>query len=140
MRSDYGTNFIGAYAPLWNVFRVASAKARNIVDKVVQEGDELRFNPPQHFGDIWEAAAMFLDKVEACFNYRPLQVIADDPEDLEALTPGHSFIGALLKALSEPLSSNVPTNRLNRWRLFQQMRDYLWSHEYLQGLQLRAKW
>ncbi|KMQ89675.1 hypothetical protein RF55_10667 [Lasius niger] len=100
-----------------------------------------------HFGGLWEAAvkalkhhlrrvigetklifkemATFLAKIEACVNSRPLQALTDDPEDLDALTPGHFLIGAPLNAIPEPLMLDVPVNQLSRWRLLQQMRDHL---------------
>ncbi|EFN69637.1 hypothetical protein EAG_00358, partial [Camponotus floridanus] len=37
----------------------------------------------------YEEMATLLAQVESCLNSRPLQPMSDDPEDLEALTPGH---------------------------------------------------
>ncbi|KMQ81477.1 hypothetical protein RF55_26206, partial [Lasius niger] len=68
-----------------------------------------------------------LAEVEACLNSRPLRALTDDPEDLDALTPGHFLVGAPLNAIPEPSLLEVPANRLSRWRLLQQMRDHLWQ-------------
>lgn len=86
---------------------------------------------------------MFLAEVEACLNSRPLQALSDDPEDLEALTPGPFLMGAPLLAIPEPSLLDVSPNRLSCWRLLQRMRDHLWqlwTREYLQGLTPRSKW
>lgn len=126
-----------------------------------------RFNPPSapHFGGIWEVAvkavkhhlrqvvgdatltfeemSTFLAEIEACLNSRPLQALTDDPDDLEALTPGHFLIGAPLVSVPEPTLSEVPPNRLTRWQLLQQIRDHLWQRwaaEYVTTLLPRAKW
>ncbi|KMQ82693.1 hypothetical protein RF55_22118 [Lasius niger] len=126
-----------------------------------------RFNPPgaPHFGGLWEAVVKstkhhlrrvlggasltyeemvtLLTQVEACLNSRPLSALTDDPEDVSALTPGHLLIGAPITALPEPSLKDVPTGRLSRWQLLQQMRDQFWirwHREYLQGLLTRTKW
>ncbi|XP_018397678.1 PREDICTED: uncharacterized protein LOC108775726 [Cyphomyrmex costatus] len=87
--------------------------------------------------------ATFLAEVEACLNSRPLQALTDDPDDLDALTPGHFLIGAPLIAIPEPSLLDTSSNALSRWRLLQSMRDHFWhrwSQEYLQGLTPRPKW
>lgn len=128
---------------------------------------EWRFNPPAapHFGGLWEAAvkaakhhlrrvigdatltfeemSTLLSQIEACLNSRPLSALSDDPDDVSALTPGHLLIGAPLTALPEPSLSSVPSGRLSRWELLQQMRDHFWerwTREHLQGLIARQKW
>ncbi|KMQ82727.1 hypothetical protein RF55_22043 [Lasius niger] len=83
-----------------------------------------------------------LTQVEACLNSRPLSALTDDPEDVSALTPGHLLIGAPITALPEPSLKDVPTGRLSRRQLLQQMRDQFWirwHREYLQGLLTRTK-
>jgi len=83
-----------------------------------------------------------LTEVEACLNSRPLQALSDDPDNLDALTPGHFLIGASLNVVPEASLLDASPNQLSRWRLLQQMRDHLWqgSKEYLQELTPRAKW
>ncbi|XP_071579066.1 uncharacterized protein [Temnothorax nylanderi] len=165
--SDCGTNFVGADNQLRALFQAANREVHRVIGHLADEGVQWHFNPPAapHFGGLWEAAVKsmkrhlrrvigettltfeemttFLAEVEACLNSRPLQALTDDPEDLDALTPGHFLIGGPLNAIPEPSTVDMPTNRLNRWRLLQNMRDHLWqrwSREYLQELTPRPKW
>ena len=158
---------MGADRQLRELFRAASREVHTIIGRLADQGIRWSFNPPSapHFGGLWEAAVKsvkhhlrrtlgeskltfeelttFLAEVEACLNSRPLQALSDDPEDLGALTPGHFLVGAPLIAVPEPSLLDVPSNRLTRWRLLQQMRNHLWqrwSREYLQGLSPRPKW
>ncbi|XP_024879015.1 uncharacterized protein LOC112459229 [Temnothorax curvispinosus] len=165
--SDCGTNFVGADNQLKALFQAANRDVHRVIGHLADEGVQWHFNPPAapHFGGLWEAAVKsmkrhlrrvigettrtfeemttFLAEVEACLNSRPLQALTDDPEDLDALTPGHFLIGAPLNAIPEPSTVDIQTNRLSRWRLLQNMRDHLWqrwSREYLQELTPRPKW
>lgn len=91
----------------------------------------------------FEEMSTLLAQIEAMLNSRPLQALSDDPDDLDALTPGHFLVGGLLSAVPAPSLTDEPRGRLQRWQLVQQMRDHVWqrwSQEYLQGLQARTKW
>ena len=147
--SDCGTNFVGADRQLQDLFKAASRDGQRIMGSLAEEGITWHFNPPAapHFGGLWEAAvkavkhhlrrvigeatltyeemATFLAEVEACLNSRPLQALSDDVDDLEALTPGHFLVGAPLKAVPEPSLTEIPSSRLTRWKLLQQIRDHL---------------
>ncbi|XP_011687068.1 PREDICTED: uncharacterized protein LOC105449509 [Wasmannia auropunctata] len=149
--SDCGTNFVGADSQLRALFKSSGPEMHRIVGRLTTDGIRWHFNPPAapHFGGLWEAAvkslkhhlrrvigdtkltfeemATFLAEVEGCLNSRPLQALTDDPEDLDALTPGHFLIGGPLNAIPEPSLIDVPTNRLSRWRLLQALRDHLWQ-------------
>lgn len=165
--SDCGTNFVGADRQLRDLFKAAGREVHTIVGRLADEGVRWSFNPPSapHFGGLWEAAvkaakhhlrrtigetrltfeelSTLLTEVEACLNSRPLEALSDDPDDLGALTPGHFLVGGPLTAIPEPSLLEVPSNRLTRWQLLQQMRDHLWqrwTREYLQGLTPRPKW
>ncbi|XP_039303484.1 uncharacterized protein LOC120357383 [Solenopsis invicta] len=167
LRSDCGTNFVGADAQLRAFFAASSPDLGRVVGQLASEQIQWRFNPPSapHFGGIWEAAvkslkhhlrrvlgdstltfeemSTLLAQVEACLNSRPLQALSDDPEDLAALTPGHFLVGSALTAVPEPSLRELPVNRLTRWQLLQQMRDHFWerwSREYLHSLIHRPKW
>ncbi|XP_029173549.1 uncharacterized protein LOC114942375 [Nylanderia fulva] len=165
--SDCGTNFVGADRQLKALFKAAGREIQTIVGHLADRGVRWSFNPPAapHFGGLWEAAvkavkhhlrrtigearltfeelSTFLTEVEACLNSRPLEALTDDPDDLRALMPGHFLVGSPLLAIPEPSLLDSSANRLNRWRLLQQMRDHLWqrwTREYLQHLSPRPKW
>ncbi|XP_011687024.1 PREDICTED: uncharacterized protein LOC105449467 [Wasmannia auropunctata] len=167
IRSDCGTNFVGADAKLRALFAASSTALRQVVARLADDGIRWLFNPPAapHFGGIWEAAvkslkhhlrrvlgdhtltyeemSTLLAQIEACLNSRPLQALSDDPEDLSALTPGHFLIGSALTAVPEPTLLDMRANRLTRWQLLQGMRDHFWerwSREYLHTLAHRPKW
>ncbi|XP_029665914.1 uncharacterized protein LOC115237167 [Formica exsecta] len=165
--SDCGTNFVGADTQLRALFAASDQKGRRIGEGLAAEKIEWHFNPPAapNFGGLWEAAvkaakhhlrrvigdarltfekmATLLAQIESCLNSRPLQALSDDPEDFEALTPGHFLVGTALHAVLEPsLAMEAPT-RLSRWQHLQQLRDHFWSRwtrEYLQSLTHRPKW
>ena len=157
---------MGADAELRAVFTAAFAGSDRIQTALANDGVGWRFNPPAapHFGGIWESAVKsvkhhlrrvigdtsltfeemttLLTQVEACLNSRPIQVLTDDPDDLEALKPGHFLIGEPLSAVPEPSLDQLSTSRLSRWQMIQHMRDSFWtrwSAEYLQQLQARSK-
>jgi hypothetical protein len=164
--SDCGANFVGADTHLKTLFQTASREVHRIIGRLADDGIRWHFNPPvaPHFGGLWEAAvkalkhhlrrvigetrltyeeiSTFLAEVEACLNSRALQALTDDPADLGALTLGHFLIGAPLSAIPEPSLLDVPSNRLSRWKLLQQILHLWqrWSREYIQGLTPRPKW
>ncbi|KAH8362495.1 hypothetical protein KR093_009334, partial [Drosophila rubida] len=70
--------------------------------------------------------------------------VSQDPNDREALTPDHFFVGGPLVA---PSAAGTPDQEglscLKRWRAvssFKQAFWQRWSREYVLGLQTRAKW
>ncbi|CAL1680984.1 unnamed protein product [Lasius platythorax] len=84
-----------------------------------------------------------LAQIEACLNSRPILALTDDPDDVNALTPGHFLVGTALNAVPEPSLVEEPAGRLSRWQYLQQMRDHFWqrwSREYLHTLAARPKW
>ncbi|XP_063915021.1 uncharacterized protein LOC135131281 [Zophobas morio] len=155
--SDCGTNFVGAN-------KVLLQYAKNAASSL-----ELKwhFNPPNapNFGGLWEAGVRsvkthivrvigaqsltfeeyytLLVQIEAVLNSRPLFSASPDPNDLNALTPGHFLV---LEPLSSPPDEDVSTlklNRLNRWQLIQRCQRDFWKRyqtEYLHTLQQRTKW
>ncbi|XP_029669884.1 uncharacterized protein LOC115239482 [Formica exsecta] len=159
--SDCGTNFVGADAQLRALFAASSQKGQRIAKGLAAERIEWHFNPPAapNFGGLWKAAvkaakhhlprvigdakltyeemATLLAQIESCLNSHPLQALSDDPEDLEALTPGHFLVGTALNAVPEPFLALETTTRLSRWQHLQQLRDHFWSRwsrEYLHSL------
>lgn len=161
--TDCGTNYVGAAKQI-----KALLKANNVRQAIASRIQcEWHFNPPAapHFGGLWEAAikstkthlkkvvgaqiytieemTTLVIRIEGVLNSRPLQSLSSDPNDLEALTPGHFLIGQPLLAIPDENVIDVPINRLRRWQLIRQALQSFWrrwSHEYLQTLQGRKKW
>ncbi|XP_055589857.1 uncharacterized protein LOC129742036 [Uranotaenia lowii] len=166
--SDNGTNFVGARNKMREFLQqLKSQQHRDHITKFCDsEGINWHFNPPggPHFGGLWEAAVRsakhhmlrvigdtpksiedmqtLLVQIEACLNSRPITPLSDDPNDLEALTPGHFLVGSSLRAPPEPDHDGIPINRLNYWQQIQQQRKQFWirwKREYLCQLQARVK-
>lgn len=132
VHSDCGTNYVGAARQIKKLFNDTKTQdAFNSRTTCVW-----KFNPPAapHFGGIWEAAikstknhlrkvigdqvltmeeltTLFI-RIESVLNSRPLTAVSNDPNDLNALTPGHFLIGQPLTAIPEPDITHVPMNRL----------------------------
>lgn len=167
--SDNATNFVGANRQLQEIYQLLCSQKRQdtIKEYLAQELIEWRFIPPRspHFGGLWESAiksmksllqkvlgesyltfeelCTILTRVEACLNSRPLTAMSSDPSNLTFLTPGHFLIGDSLMAIPERDETNIPLNRLDRWRCVKQYSQVLWkrwSCEYLHQLQERVKW
>ncbi len=91
----------------------------------------------------YEQYETVLVKIEACLNSRPITRQSSDPNDLNALTPGHFLVGGSLTAISNPDLSSIPINRLKYWQsVTHKMQDFCkkWQNEYLNTLQQRHKW
>ena len=111
IRSDNGTNFVGANTELREAIEeVDNDQVRN---KLRQEGIDWIFNPPSasHMGGVWErqirttkkvltvllhehgtrlddeSFRTLLCEVEAIVNSRPLTLASSDPDDLNPLSP-----------------------------------------------------
>ncbi|XP_041674354.1 uncharacterized protein LOC121529665 [Drosophila eugracilis] len=68
-----------------------------------------------------------LDEVEALLNSRPIASPGNDPNDGEALTPGHLLIGQLLITLPQEsgtggISSKASCGYLRRWRMLSDLK------------------
>lgn len=155
--SDCGTNFIGAHKEILNLYKFAADK----------EAIEWHFNPPSapHFTGLAEAGVKsvkthlkrvigeqiltyeefytILVQIEALLNSRPLCPLSTDPNDLNAITPGHFLTLEPLSAIPDPDLLGSKLNHLNRWQLLQRMQQAFWKrwqNEYLHTLQQRGKW
>ena len=134
--SDHGTNFVGAYLVLNELYVFLRSKKTNeaICDFCSIQGIKWHFIPERapHFGGLWEAAvksfkthlkrvvgnskldfeemSTVLAQIEACLNSRPLGTIPhndDGVDGVEMLTPGHFLIGRPLQAI-QPSSPLFP--------------------------------
>lgn len=158
LRSDCGTNLIGADAELRRLFSAASDEWAPLAHLLAADGTNWQFNSPSapHFGGKWEATvksvkhhlrriigdtmltyeefATLLTQIEAVLNSRPLCPLSDDAIDLDALTPGHFLISEPLITIPEPSLLNGSSARLSRPQLIRQYVDRFWvrwSTEYL---------
>ncbi|XP_043276039.1 uncharacterized protein [Venturia canescens] len=166
MYSDNGTNFQGADNELRRAF-LSTLKNPDLHAKFETDGIRWHFIPASapHFGGLWEAGvksfkhhlkrvvgthtlsqlefSTLLCAIEACLTSRPLAPLSDDPDNFDALTPGHFLIGRPLLSVPEPSLLELNENRLSRWQKVLAMREHIWkawSHDYLHTLQQRAKW
>lgn len=152
LMSDCGTNLKGASSELKNLFSVASTELGRLATLLAKDGTQWKFIPPAapHFGGKWEAGVKsvkhhlrrvvgnhlltyeemntFLTQTEAVLNSRPLCALTNDPDDLNALTPGHFLIGNAPTTLPEPSLENIKLSYLSRWQVTRQMIDSFWSH------------
>lgn len=163
--SDNGTNFVGANKELQKAYKIWQAE--KIQHWVHQLGTEWHFITPSapHEGGIWEAAVKsmkhhlrriigpqkysllgittLLASVEACLNSRPLCALSDDPEDREALTPGHFIIG---RAIRLPIYDQAYANSGSIRHFFKASQTQIqsfwhqWSEDCLQALTQLPKW
>ena len=167
LRSDCGTNLKGADSQLRDLFSSASNELGVLATLLANDGTQWLFNPPAapHFGGKWEAGVKsvkyhlkrvigdhsltfeemttLLTQIEAVLNSRPLSQLTEDPNDLDALTPGHFLMGGPPTVVPEPSLENIKESRLSRWQLLRQMLENFWtrwSKECLQRYQTIYKW
>jgi hypothetical protein len=166
--SDNGSNFKGAKNELDRLYGFFNSRnnAERIDKFCADKGIQWNFIPPRSpsMGGEWEAAVKsfkfhflrmagrmsftviemqtVLCKIEAILNSRPLVAEFSDPNDMNAITPGHFLIGRSLVALPEHDWEEINLNRLTRWEKVQEMSQYFWNrwtNDYLHSLQIRAK-
>ncbi|XP_058817359.1 uncharacterized protein LOC131680663 [Topomyia yanbarensis] len=166
---DNATNFTAAQRELKELRQLFLSQQHR--DAVLLEASThaitFHFIPPQAptFGGLWEACvksfkhhlrrvvgnshlsfeafSTVLAQIEACLNSRPITPMSADPNDVEALTPGHFLVGRPLLAVPEPDLDHIPENRLDLWQKMQRLTQHFWKrwhNEYLSTLQLRYKW
>ena len=165
MRSDNGTNFVGA---------------NNELNLCIKQLDQIRlhkfsnhkniewiFNPPTSpwMGGVWESLVKsvktglkaivkdriftdesletFLCEVESVLNGRPLTAISDDISDFEPLTPNHLLIGEVSPNQSPGNFREHEVSLRRKWRSVQAATEMFWRRwlrEYLPILTIRRKW
>ncbi|XP_058817069.1 uncharacterized protein LOC131680368 [Topomyia yanbarensis] len=166
---DNAKNFVGAKRELDELRKLFhNQQFQNTVAKeAADDRIEFRFIPARspNFGGLWESAVKsfktlfkrtiglhtlvydemqtVLIQIEAILNSRPLTPVSNDPDDFEALTPGHFLIQRPLMAIPEPDLGEIPENRLSAWQKAQRFTQVLWkkwSTQYLSNLHNRTKW
>uniref|UniRef100_A0ABD2WML5 Integrase catalytic domain-containing protein n=1 Tax=Trichogramma kaykai TaxID=54128 RepID=A0ABD2WML5_9HYME len=165
--SDNATNFHRADRELRRAVQEANLSWGYFATKLAEEGTKWKFIPPgaPHFGGLWEAGVKsfkahlkrtlgprrltyeemttLLVSIEAVLNSRPIGPVTDDPDDLNALTPGHLLIGTAPLSLPERRTTPPNLDSTHHWKLVQALRGLFWSKwskEYLNTLQQRYKW
>lgn len=167
IRSDRGTNYVGANNYIKEVCQFLVKNEIILKEEFRRQNIHWEFNPPAspHMGGLHEAAvksaknllkrevgdiiltfeelSTIFSKIESILNSRPLVGMSEDPGDLEVLTPGHFIIGQPLVALPEPHWKDTKVSRLSRFQMIQKMYQSIWVRwhsEYLTSLQVRNKW
>ena len=165
MRSDNGTNFVGANNELREALE--SLNQERITSELAHQGITWYFNPPAslHMGGIFESLVkqakramktvindlvlpeetlhMVLVETESILNGRPLIAVSDDLNDYEALTPNHFLIGRASPNSPPGQFEEREVNSRKRWRRAQALADMIWRRwrkEYLPCLTVRSKW
>lgn len=165
MRSDNGTNFVGAERELREAL---AALNHHRIEKAMSHREiKWSFNPPSgsHHGGVWERLIRMVRKIlhsvlrqqtlddegfhtvlceaEAMLNDRPITKLSEDPNDLEALTPNHLLLLKGKPVLPPGLFDKKDLYSRKRWKQVQYISDLFWKRwirEYLPLLQEWQKW
>lgn len=168
MKSDNGTNFVGANAYLKDLYKFLDKEYRPKFEEYLAENRiSWQFNCPtaSHFGGCWESIVKVVKnhlfkvigkqllsyeelntviiQIECLLNSRPLTVLSSDPAEPTALTPSHFLNTAPLSSLPAAQVESENVNLLHRHALLDKIVQSFWkrwSSEYLQTLQVREKW
>ena len=168
MRSDCGTNFVGARNELEAALKEMDKKS--IETYLNQEGCEWIFNPPHasHMGGVWErmigisrkilntmlsglkskyltheVLSTLMAEVAAIINNRPLVPVSNDPETPEVLTPATLLTQKPSTLLTTPGQFTSRDLHTSQWRQVQYLANLFWARwrrEFLPMLQPRRKW
>lgn len=165
MRSDNGTNFVGAERELAEA--ISSWNLLQIHNSMLQKNVDWQFNPPagSHHGGVWERMIRMVRKImnsvlkeqtlddeglqtlmceiESTINDRPITNISDQHGDLEALTPNHLLMLKRKPNLPPGVFDKTDNYGKRHWKQVQYMANLFWRRwvrEYLPLLQERQKW
>ena len=168
LRSDCGTNFIGARNELQSCLSEMDDSA--IQSYLANEGCEWIFNAPHasHVGGVWErmigmtrrildsiladlgpvrltheVLTTLMTEVTAIVNARPLVPVSTDPEMPEILTPATLLTQKSRALKATPGNFSCTELYSKQWRQVQYLANLFWTRwrkEYLPTLQPRRKW
>ncbi|XP_062541971.1 uncharacterized protein LOC134209969 [Armigeres subalbatus] len=165
IRSDNGTNFIGANRELQQQIKEMNQQLSEVFTNAVTKWV---FNPPSapHMGGSWERLVRsiktafstlttnrnpddetlltLMTEAEGIVNSRPLTYVALEAETQEALTPNH-FLLLSSQGVTQPpiLIPERPESLRTNWRLATNLVNQFWSRwiqEYLPIIASRTKW
>ena len=168
VRSDRGTNFIGATQDLSMIAQfVENQDVKNFLD---ENRITWLFNPPHasHFGGAWERLigvsrrvldslllenrfkdlthemlTTFLAEVTAIVNNRPLTSVSYDSESPVVLTPSLLLTQKTCNDIAPFPDFQRKEAIKNHWKYVQFLAQQFWTkwrQEYLHSLQIRPKW
>ena len=168
LRSDCGTNFVGARNELQAVLKPSDVSAAR--SYLLMEGCEWTFNPPHasHAGGAWErmigvarrileailadvppkhltheVLTTLMAEVSAIVNARPLVPVSSDPDAPEILTPA-TLLTQKPQQLKPPAGDFSAEDLFGKqWKRVQHLANIFWSRwrkEYLPTLHPRRKW
>ena len=83
-----------------------------------------------------------LCEVEHFMNARPITTVSASPDDVEALTPNHFFLGKA-HASMPPLHTQQPSTLSRQWKFAQQLATHIWKRlmkEFSPTLLPRQRW
>ena len=165
MRSDNGTNFVGAEIELRT--EIAHWNQEQIHNFLLQHNVKWTFNTPSasHQGGVWERQirsarkilcaltshqvldderlVTLLCEVENIINSRPLTTVSSDHRDLNPITPNLLLLQRCSPLLPPACFEATDNYSRRKWKQVQHMASEFWTRwrrEYLQTLQLRHKW
>ena len=165
IRSDNGTNFIGANNELRNEWRRLHS-SDTVHSELGKRGIEWVFNAPgaSHHGGVWErmirstrrildslltsqpltdeTLSTFLCEAENIVNARPLTPVSMDPIDAEPLTPNHLLLLSPGGFLQTGIWQETDRVSLKRWKQARHIAETFWKRwrtEYLPLLQSRPR-
>ncbi|XP_058881751.1 uncharacterized protein LOC131737334 [Acipenser ruthenus] len=168
IRSDCGTNFIGACKEL--KILLADTNKPSVRKYLGEEGCTWIFNPPHssHMGGAWErmigisrrildsmlqqigpsrltheVLSTLMAEVTTIMNARPLTPISTDPDSPFLLTPAMVLTQKVCTPLPPPGAFDNTDLYRQQWKKVQHLANTFWERwrrEYLATLQSRSKW